>query len=55
MKKLYTQPAMQVINIDLSDLLCLSTDNNAGIEIGGGGHGPSRAPRQNAWSEWEGQ
>ena len=57
MKKSYSKPEFLVININLSESLCV-VSTNAGIEFPGGGNGDSRAAdyrsRGNDWYDYEG-
>jgi hypothetical protein len=55
MKKSYQKPEVLVVNIESSQIICLST--NAGLTPGGGGNGEGRAPeirmRGSDWSDYE--
>ncbi len=61
---LYIKPTFEVIDIDTSQVICQSIQNNAGIGSGGGssnsgGSGDNvvvgRAARSRDWAEWEGE
>ena len=53
MKKSYIKPKIQVVQIELSQVLCLSSDNNGDVHIGGPGSGDGRAARHRDWQDWE--
>ncbi len=55
---LYIKPTFEVINIDMSQVICQSLYNNAGLGNGGGsgdnGQVQGRAAQMRDWAEWEG-
>ena len=55
---LYIKPTFQIIDIDTSQVICQSIQNNAGLGNGGGsgesGQVQGRAARMRDWQEWEG-
>ena len=56
MKKIYSKPAMHVVRIQHSGIICTSvtdTDGNAGLNYRGGGSGPARARSLGGWDDWE--
>ena len=54
MKKSYKKPEALVIDIEVSQLVCLSNINsNVGLTPGGGGNGDARAPEMRRGSDWD--
>ena len=56
--RVYIRPTFEVINIDMSHVICQSLYNNAGLGNGGGsgdnGQVQGRAAQMRDWAEWEG-
>lgn len=47
---------MQVIMLDLTQVICMSVQNNAGFGDGiTPGNGEARAPGRRDWTDWEGE
>ena len=49
MKKTYLKPALMVVRVQQQGIVCTSgvdsVSGNVGLDYGGGGSGPARAPR----------
>ncbi|GEM_PF-2163018 len=56
--RVYVRPTFEIIDIDTSQVICQSIQNNAGLGNGGGsgesGQVQGRAARMRDWQEWEG-
>ena len=60
-KKEYEKPAVRVVKIAMTSIICTSGDTNVtnvdsgdtGIGFGGGGSGPARARQRGDWDVWD--
>ena len=57
MKKEYTTPQMEVVEIQMAQMLCASKVNslggNSGLGLGGGSNGAARSRESDEWDdEW---
>ena len=55
MKRKYEKPSMRAVKIQQTQLICFSTESNAGITGGNrGGSGPARARSHSVWDDdWD--